>query len=180
MSKHQGRLPSWPLLVRAMSTISASDMQLLLDRMADIQKQNTEQFADRFAVKMMEYQTQTTNKYHEQLIQMTQDKEKESMGKTRPKESMTGRRAFTSLPTYSGKPEEFDLWRFQLIQFLSAEPAFPAMIHWVETEGNVKEEFHGEKRKDQEDWRRKELERIPPEEKEQRKKYEEEYPKDMG
>ena len=68
MSKHQLRVPSWPVLVRAMSTISASDMQLLLDRMADIQKQNTEQFADRFAVKMMEYQTQTTNKYHEQLI----------------------------------------------------------------------------------------------------------------
>ena len=84
---------------------------------------------------------------------------------------MTGRRAFTMLPTYSGKPEEFDLWRFQILQFLSSEPAFPAFIDWIETRLSVKESEHRAERDNQEKERKDSLDYdIDPEGSEEREK----------
>ena len=39
--------------------------------------------------------------------------------------NMTTRRAFSLLPSYNGRPEEFETWRFQLGQFLNEDPVFP-------------------------------------------------------
>ena len=41
----------------------------------------------------------------------------ESKFRPKDKESMTTKRAFTMLPNYSGKVEEYENWRFQMIQF---------------------------------------------------------------
>ena len=50
------------------------------------------------------------------------------------KELMTTKRAFTMLPNYSGKGEEHDNWRFQMVQFLSQEPYFVAFLELIENE----------------------------------------------
>ena len=51
------------------------------------------------------------------------------------KESMTTKRAFTMLPPhYSRKVEEYETWRFQLIQFLSQEPYFVEFLEWIEND----------------------------------------------
>ena len=47
---------------------------------------------------------------------------------------MTTKRAFTMLPNYSGKVEEYETWRFQMVQFLSQEPYFVAFLEWIENE----------------------------------------------
>ena len=117
-----------------MTTVTKEDMEAILARVMQNQMQLTETMLST----LLNHQTQTTNKYHEQF--MTAMNEKKVDG--RPKENMTGRRAFTTLPTYTGKPEEFELWRFQLLQFLSAEPGFPAMIEWIETDLSTKESEH--------------------------------------
>ena len=103
-----------------MTTITAEDMEQIMKRMSDHHMDVT----GRILKEIMSHQADTAGKHQEQLLAAVGDKSK---GEGR-KESMPGRRAFTALPTYSGKPEEFDLWRFQLLQFLSAEPGFPAFI----------------------------------------------------
>ena len=50
---------------------------------------------------------------------------------TKEKELMTTKRAFTMLPNYSGKVEEYENWRFQMIQFLSQDPCFVKFIEWI-------------------------------------------------
>ena len=45
---------------------------------------------------------------------------------------MTARRAFSTLPRYPGKAEEFDNWKFQMSQFLSEEPQYIAFLEWIE------------------------------------------------
>ena len=48
----------------------------------------------------------------------------ESRFQAKDKELMTTKCAFTMLLHYSGKVEEYETWRFQMIQFLSQEPHF--------------------------------------------------------
>ena len=43
----------------------------------------------------------------------------ESRFQAKDKEFMTTKRTFTMLPQYSGNVEEYETWRFQMIQFLS-------------------------------------------------------------
>ena len=50
------------------------------------------------------------------------------------KELMTTKRAFTMLPNNFGKVEEFENWRFQMVQFLSQKPYFVAFLEWIENE----------------------------------------------
>ena len=47
---------------------------------------------------------------------------------------MTTKRAFTMLPHYAGKVEEYETWRFQLIHFLSQEPYFVEFLEWIEND----------------------------------------------
>ena len=107
-----------------MTTVTKEDMEAILSRVMQSQLQLTETMLST----LVNHQTMTTNKYHEQF--MAAMNEKEDRWKT--KGNMTGRRAFATIPAHTGKPEEFELWRFQLLQFLSAEPGFPAMIEWIE------------------------------------------------
>ena len=53
---------------------------------------------------------------------------------------MTTRRAFT-MPHYSGKVEEYETWRFQLIQFLSQEPYIVEFLEWIEND-LISEDWH--------------------------------------
>jgi hypothetical protein len=46
----------------------------------------------------------------------------------RPREGLTSRRAFSQLPSYSGKPEEYDDWSFQVRRFLSEETDFKELM----------------------------------------------------
>ena len=47
---------------------------------------------------------------------------------------MTTKRAFTMLPKYSGTAEEYENWRFQMVQFLSQEPFFVEILEWIANE----------------------------------------------
>ena len=47
---------------------------------------------------------------------------------------MTTKRAFTMLPAYSGKVDEHENWRFQMVQFLSQEPHVVEVLEWIENE----------------------------------------------
>ena len=38
------------------------------------------------------------------------------------------------LPHSSGKVEEFENWRFLMVQFLSEEPCFVDLLEWIEHE----------------------------------------------
>ena len=58
----------------------------------------------------------------------------ESKFLVKDKESMTTKRAFTMLPHFSGKVEEYETWSFQLIQFLSQEPYFVEFLEWIEND----------------------------------------------
>ena len=58
----------------------------------------------------------------------------ESSFQTKDKELMTMKRAFTMLPHYSGKVEEYATWRFLMIQFLSQEPYFVEFLEWIEND----------------------------------------------
>ena len=56
--------------------------------------------------------------------------------------SLTTKRAFTLLPKYSGKPEEFDDWRFQMTQFFAEDPNFLRILEWAESELPSQESGH--------------------------------------
>ena len=58
----------------------------------------------------------------------------ETREKPRDKEGMTTRRAFSMLPSYNGKPEEYDTWRFQVTQFLAQDVYLPKFLDWIENE----------------------------------------------
>ena len=58
----------------------------------------------------------------------------ESKFLVKDRESMTTKRAFTMLPHYLGKVEEYETWRCQFIQFLSQEPYFVEFLEWIEND----------------------------------------------
>ena len=46
------------------------------------------------------------------------------------------------LPNYAGRPETFEDWRFQMIQFLSDDPPFAKLLEWAETDLGTDETTH--------------------------------------
>ena len=46
----------------------------------------------------------------------------------RAREGLTSKRAFSQLPSYSGKPEEYEAWSFQVRRFLSEEKDFKELM----------------------------------------------------
>ena len=66
----------------------------------------------------------------------------ESKFLAKDKESMPTKRAFTMLPHYSGKVEEYETWRFQLIQFMSQEPYFVEFLEWIENDLISEDQHH--------------------------------------
>ena len=111
--------------------VDAVTLEGILTRITQQQQEQQQQFAQY----IVDRQKQQQVEYAENLQQILEKVGKEnSFGKPRNKESLTSKRAFTMLANYTGKPEEYDTWRFQLVQFLSQDPAFPAMLEWIETE----------------------------------------------
>ena len=47
---------------------------------------------------------------------------------SRPREGLTMKRAFSQLPSYNGKIEDYDDWSFQVRRFLSEEKDFKEMM----------------------------------------------------
>ena len=45
---------------------------------------------------------------------------------------MTDRKAFSTLPRYTGKVEDFDDWHFKMKQFLESEAEFLPFMMWVD------------------------------------------------
>ena len=79
------------------------------------------------AMKVVVEDLKNKNQSLQQELQMfrNQGQPKEKMG-------MTARRAFGTLPKYSGKVAEVDNWKFQIEQFLSEEPQFSILLQYVE------------------------------------------------
>ena len=67
------------------------------------------------------------------------------------KDNVTTRRAFSVLPTYSGKTETFEDWRFQMLQFLGEDTSFTRILDWAETQLGQDEALH-EQMVDELDW----------------------------
>ena len=65
-----------------------------------------------------------------ELKQMKESKDKEQFEdkKGKSKQSMTDQRGFSSLPSYDGKHEEFDDWKFKMKTFLSKEVEFNELL----------------------------------------------------
>ena len=115
-----------PALWCAMA-MDAATLETILTRIAQQQQQ--------FAQSIYDQQKMQQNTYAANLQQILEKVDKDNRNtKPKSKESITSKRAFTMLPSYSGKPEEYDTWRFQLVQFLSQDAGFPAMLDWIETE----------------------------------------------
>ena len=58
----------------------------------------------------------------------------EHRAQPKEKEPLTTKRAFSMLPNYTGKVEEYDTWRFQMIQFLSEDAYFGKFLEWIEND----------------------------------------------
>ena len=58
----------------------------------------------------------------------------ESRTLAKEKEGLTTKRAFTMLPHYHGKSEEFDSWKFQMTQFLAEDQFFIQFLEWIEND----------------------------------------------
>ena len=66
----------------------------------------------------------------------------ESRFQAKDKELVTTKRAFTMPPHYSGKVEEYETWRFQMMQFLSQEPYFVEFLEWIENDLYSDDQHH--------------------------------------
>ena len=56
----------------------------------------------------------------------------EQRGREDRRQPMSSRRGFEKVPAYSGKPDEFDDWRFKLEVFLGMESGFLDFLQWAE------------------------------------------------
>ena len=102
--------------------------QALLQQQAQFQQQTVEQQTNAH--------TQAMNALAERVraLQIVVRAAAESKFLAKDKEIMTTKRAFTMLLHYSGKVEEYETWRFQLIQFLSQGPYFVEFPEWIEND----------------------------------------------
>ena len=58
----------------------------------------------------------------------------EQRSQPREKDGLTTKRAFSMLPHYSGKVEDYDTWKFQMTQFLAEDPFFVTLLEWIEND----------------------------------------------
>ena len=101
-------------------------MKVLLEQQAQYMKDLIEQQA---ATNL-----QNMNAMAQMLNVVQEDMRTAAESRTHNKENLTAKRAFSLLPTYTGKVEEYDTWRFQMVQFLCHEKYFPKFMEWIETE----------------------------------------------
>ena len=98
--------------------MDAGQLQALLQQQAQFLQQTVEQQTNAH--------TQAMNAMAEMIraLQIDVRASAESKFLVKDKESMTTKRTCTTRHHYSGKVEEYETWRFQMIQFLSQEPHF--------------------------------------------------------
>ena len=116
--------------------MDAGQVQALLQQQAQFLQQTVEQQTNAH--------TQAMNAMAEMVraLQIDVRAAAESRFQAKDKELMTTKRAFTMLPHYSGKVEEYETWRFQMIQFLSQEPYFVEFLEWIENDLYSEDQHH--------------------------------------
>ena len=113
--------------------MDAGQLQVLPQQQAQFLQQTVEQQTNDHTQAMYA----TAEMVHALLIDVRASAESKFLVKD--KESMTTKRAFTLLPHFSGKVEEYETWRFQLILFLSQEPYFVEFLEWIENDFDSEE-----------------------------------------
>ena len=96
--------------------MEVAQVQTLLQQQAQFLKDTIEQQTNAHA------QAMTTMAQMVQALQADVKAAADQRSQPREKEGLTAKRAFTMLPYYNGKVDEYDTWRFQMIQFLSQDP----------------------------------------------------------
>ena len=64
--------------------------------------------------------------------QLNRAQQGSTQGVARPREGMTDRKAFSTLPRFSGKVGDFDDWHFKMKQFLESEAETLPFMMWVD------------------------------------------------
>ena len=108
---------------------SLQAMQALLEQNARFFKQSLEQQSETNS-RNLNAIAEIVNKLQTRMEDLSRHGGRNHLDSQRS--SVTAKRAFAMLPTYSGKPEDFEGWRFQIVQFLSDDPVFPRILEWAE------------------------------------------------
>ena len=103
-------------------------MQIMLQQQAQFMRETIEQQA------AMHNQSMNAMAEMVRALQAEVRTSAEQRAQPREKMAITTKRAFTMLPTYSGKVEEYDTWRFQITQFLAEDPYFVNFLEWIEND----------------------------------------------
>ena len=67
------------------------------------------------------------------------DRTKEKSDSQRGPQRMTDRRAFSTLPKYSGQKSEYDNWKYNVQGFLEEQPEFVSFLKFIETHDKRKQ-----------------------------------------
>ena len=107
----------------AMAELTAQQIQELVHRITGLEQMN------------QQLQTQQTTAQNTVALlsqQLNHAQQGSTQGVTRPREGMTDRKFFSTLPRYTGKVEDFDDWHFKMKQFLESEAEFLPFMMWVD------------------------------------------------
>mgnify|MGYP001067729332 CR=1 FL=1 len=103
-------------------------MKQMLEQQAQFMRQTVEQQAAAHGQAMAAMAEMVRALQHEVRVSS------ETRSRPREKDGLTTKRAFSLLPNYSGKVEEYDTWRFQITQFLAEDPFFVTFLEWIEND----------------------------------------------
>ena len=108
--------------------MDAQQMQVMLEQQARFMRETVEQQAAAH--------NQAMAAMAEMVRSLQQDLKVASEQRSQPREKdgLTTKRAFSMLPHYSGKVEDYDTWRFQMTQFLAEDPFFVKFLEWIEND----------------------------------------------
>ena len=110
----------------AMAELTAQQVQELVHRISGLEQMHQQ---------LQTQQTTTQNTVALLSQQLNRAQQVPSQGVARPREGTTDRKAFSTLPRYTGKVKDFDDWHFKMKQFLESEAEFLPLMMWVEQEG---------------------------------------------
>ena len=106
--------------------MDAQQMQVMLEQQAMFMRETVERQAAAH--------NQAMAAMAEMVRSLQHDLKVASEHQPREKDGLTTKRAFSMLPHYSGKVEDFDTWRFQMTQFLAEDPYFVKLLEWIEND----------------------------------------------
>jgi hypothetical protein len=108
--------------------MDAQQMQVMLDQQAMFMRETVERQAAAHNQAMAAMAEMVRSLQHDLKVAS------EQRSQPREKDGLTTKRAFSMLPHYSGKVEDFDTWRFQMTQFLAEDPYFVKLLEWIEND----------------------------------------------